>query len=136
MDKIESFTYKSKSYPKGTVIIRNKGGSETKEIFMWHYPSNDRYLVITTDDSYLPGHLPRSIPLAKQFFEGIVRIESPTNSDLQKVKELEKDFALQRRSSSGDSLGPFLLIFALVVGSMLFPPLAIILLIYAFSRQK
>lgn len=136
MDKIESFTYENKTYHKGTVIIRNKGGSETKEIFMWHYPSTNRYLVITTDDSCIPGHLPRSIPLAKQFFEGIIRIENPTGSDLQKVRELEKDFALQRKSSSGDSLSPFLLIFALVVGSMLFPPLAIVLLIYAFSRKN
>lgn len=135
MNKEEFFVYNGITYPKGTVVWRVKDNKVSKMIFMWRYTDGNRYLVISVGGSTIPGHLPRSVLLPSQFFDDIVSIEKPSSNDLLMVKELEKDFARQRNQSNDGAL-TFLAIIAMVVGTMLFPPLGLILGFYAFTRKK
>lgn len=135
MNREEFFICNGKTYPKGTVVWRNIDGKPVKSIFMWRYTDGNRYLVISVGGSTIPGHLPRSALLPSQFFDNILSIEKPSSNDLLMVRELEKDFARQSNRSN-DSASLFFLILALIAGTALFPPLALIICFYAFVRKK
>ena len=133
MLKEEVFCYNGVNSPKGTVIWYKKGSEIRKYIFVWRYIEGGRFLVITDGSSGLPGHLPRAALLPNQFFDSIVRVEQPSASSLQKVRELETDFARQNPKRNDNS---WMFIFAITVATMLFPPIGIALLFYVFTRKK
>ena len=135
MDREEFFSYHGKIYPKGTVVWRMIGSKKVKSIFLWRYTKNSNYLVINIEGFTTPGHLPRSLLSTTQFFDSILSIENPSSDDFLMVKEFEKDF-FRKESISKDGPCTFVAIIALVVGTMLFPPLGLILGFYAFTRKK
>ena len=135
MAVIESFTYNNSTYPKGTVIYRNKDGVIEKELFMYWYPlqgqPRGRYMVFMFQSGTKMSHP------ADLFFRDIVRIEKPTTQDMQKLAEFERSINIKNKQSLLNDEGVvFFLIFALVVASVLFPPIGIIAMFYAVTRKK
>jgi hypothetical protein len=135
MNKTEQFTYKGQVYPKGTVVIRNYRGKVVRDIFLWRYTHNNDVLVISPGCYSSTSGVPRCSVSYETFCSTIIRIESPTTEDMQQVARIDAEFSPKNRVKSDDGIGLFLGILALGVGTLLFPPIGIIAIIYAFSRK-
>lgn len=135
MDRQEYFIYQNKKYPKGTVVIRKHKGKETREVFLWHNISKRSVLVISPGCYTSISGVPRACFSYDYFCSTILRFEDPTECDLNQVAKISNEYSANNRVTSNDGIGVLFCALAICVGTLLFPPIGLVVIIYAFSRK-